>query len=94
MENVLRIVIGLGFLVLGYFLGVKQKISLLHSYHYKRVMEEDKPIVCKWSGIGVTIVGVGILLMPLLGETVGSIVALLGLVPSLGVIIKYNHGLF
>ena len=48
--------------VLGYFIWVKKKISLLHDYHYDKVAEEDKNIFCTLSGVGVFIIGIGILL--------------------------------
>ena len=40
----------------------KEKISLLHSYHYDKVSEEDKKAFCTLSGAGILVMGVGLLL--------------------------------
>lgn len=53
-------IVGIVCTVLGYLIWKKQKISLLHDYHYDKVSEENKPAFCKLSGIGVTLVGLGI----------------------------------
>ena len=42
--------IGALFLVLGYLLWKKERISLLHQYHYDKVSEEDKKAFCAVSG--------------------------------------------
>lgn len=54
--------IGFTFIVFGYFIWKKEKISLLHSYHYDKVTNENKKAFCVISGIGVTIIGVGLLI--------------------------------
>ena len=46
--------------VLGLLLWVKRKVSLLHSYHYKNVKEEDIPAYSRLMGIGLIIMGAGI----------------------------------
>lgn len=94
MESFVMVLIGIGIIFLGYLIAFRQMVRLLHSYHYKRVKEEDLPVFCKWSGIGTMIVGVGLVIIPILGETVGLILALAGIALGIAVIIKYNHGLF
>ena len=40
----------------------KQKISLLHEYHYDKVSEEDKEVFCALTGKGVLIIGIGMII--------------------------------
>ncbi|MBO5303005.1 MAG: DUF3784 domain-containing protein [Lachnospiraceae bacterium] len=54
--------IGFTFIVFGYLIWKKEKISLLHSYHYDKVTNENKKAFCIISGIGVTIIGAGLLI--------------------------------
>ena len=59
----LDLVVGIVLIVFGYLIWKKQKISLLHSYHYKNVKDEDKAEYCKQMGMGNIIIGVGVCLM-------------------------------
>ncbi len=52
---------GLFFVYLGYLIWKKEKISLLHDYHYDKVKEEDKKSFCAMSGQGVLLIGLGFL---------------------------------
>lgn len=52
--------IGILFLALGYLLWKKEKISLLHDYHYDKVSEENKKAFCTISGSGVISIGTGL----------------------------------
>lgn len=54
--------IGFTFIVFGYLIWKKEKISLLHSYHYDKVTNENKKAFCIISGIGITIIGIGLLI--------------------------------
>jgi len=54
-------IISIIFLVLGYLIWKKEKISLLHDYHYDKVSEADKRAFCTLSGQGVFIIGIGML---------------------------------
>lgn len=54
-------IVGIVFLVLGCLMWKKEKISLLHSYHYDKVSEEDKKAFCMVSGMGVIFIGLGLL---------------------------------
>ena len=47
-------------MVIGWLLWKKEKITLLHEYHYSKVSREDKKAFCTLSGIGLVIVGIGI----------------------------------
>jgi uncharacterized membrane protein len=52
--------VGIVLIVLGYWIWKKEKISLLHDYHYSKVSEENKKAFCTLSGIGLIIIGLGI----------------------------------
>jgi len=58
--------VGLLCIVLGVLLWKKQKISLLHSYHYKNVRKEDIPAYTRLAGIGLLLIGAGICITGLL----------------------------
>ncbi len=52
--------VGLLCIILGLMLWKKQKISLIHSYHYKNVKKEYVPAYTRLMGIGLILIGVGI----------------------------------
>ena len=52
--------VGLLCIILGLMLWKKQKISLIHSYHYKNVKKEDVPAYTRLMGIGLILIGGGI----------------------------------
>lgn len=54
--------IGIIFIVLGYFVWKKERISLFHSYHYDKISKEDKKAFCAISGGGVIVIGIGLLI--------------------------------
>lgn len=58
--------LGVVFEVLGWLIWKKQKISLLHDYHYDRVSEGNKADFCRLSGLGVGIIGAGLLITAVL----------------------------
>lgn len=102
MDSLVPVFVGIVLLGMGYFIGVKQKISLVHSYHYKNVAEEDKPDFCKKVGLGNALIGIAVLcvpvLRPLIGETAALAIAGVTAVAAgalvISTIIKYNHSLF
>ena len=51
--------------VMGALLWKKQKVSLLHDYHYKNVKPEDIPAYARKMGIGLILIGAGICLFGL-----------------------------
>ena len=66
MTETIGVAIGVGvlslvFIYLGYLMWKKEKITLLHSYHYDKVSPSDKKIFCKISGLGVIFIGIGLL---------------------------------
>lgn len=76
MERILG-VISVGFfvilfLVLGYLVWIKEKITLFHSYHYDKVTEENKKAFCKISGIGLIVIGIGVLVAGIICSVTNS----------------------
>ena len=56
------IALSVGFLCItvGLLIWLKQKLSLLHSYHYKHVEKDDIPTYTRLVGIGLILIGTGI----------------------------------
>ena len=105
---ILSIAIGLLIVVIGIF-NTQGHISMLHSYHRKRVREEDKVPFGRLVGLGMIIIGVSVMIngalsiVALLKKsdvylTVGTVIMIIGLI--VGTVIafyamkKYNKGIF
>ena len=58
--------VGIVCAVLGLLLWKKEKIGLLHDYHYAAVTEENKKDFCRLSGQGVLCIGIGLLVTAVL----------------------------
>ena len=104
MTETIGVAIGVGvlalvFIYLGYLMWKKEKITLLHSYHYDKVAEENKKAFCKLSGIGLIVIGIGVLLAGIICSATSSmwggiaiaIGFLFGLVMLIYAGIKYNR---
>ena len=52
--------VGALLIVIGLLLWIKKKVSILHTYHYKNVKEEDLPAYCRLVGIALILIGIGI----------------------------------
>lgn len=48
------------FFWLGYLLHKKQRIGLIHDYHYRKVQKEDIPAYTEQMGIGLYFIGAGL----------------------------------
>ena len=57
---IIELAVGLVCIVLGLLIWKKQKITLLHGYHYKYVKKSDYPAYCRLIGIGLILIGAGI----------------------------------
>ena len=57
---VIDLVVGLLCIILGLLIWKKQRISILHDYHYKNVKTEDIPAYTRLTGISLLLLGVGI----------------------------------
>lgn len=58
------IVVGVGFIfiILGYLVWKREKISILHRYHYRNVSPANKKAFCKMTGQGLILIGSGLLI--------------------------------
>ena len=85
-------------LVMGWLLWKKEKITLLHDYHYNKVSQADKTAFCTLSGIGLILVGIGIgvtaVLLGITDSALSFIVFAVGMVAGLTLLLyagkKYN----
>lgn len=109
MESyIATIIFGIIFIVIG-ILNMKGNISSLHSYHRKRVKEEDRIPFGRKVGIGTIIIGVSLIIFSVLlfvasssandiYEHIGNIVLIIGFIVGIGFsfygMIKYNKGIF
>ncbi|MBO4297171.1 MAG: DUF3784 domain-containing protein [Clostridia bacterium] len=98
---IVDLAVGLLCVVLGLLLWRKQKVSILHDYHYKNVKKEDIPAYARRMGIGLIVVGAGICLTGLLCLAESSlwwIPLLAGFILGIAVMFraqkKYNGSLF
>ena len=91
--------IGIVFIVLGYLIWQKEKISLLHDYHYDKVSAGDKKAFCTLSGLGIISIGIGLLLTAVITGITDSVLSFIafaiGFVTGLALLIyagvKYNN---
>lgn len=100
METFTLIILGLVISGLG-ILNRKGNISTIHSYHRKRVKEEDIPAYGKVVGTGTLIIGLSCLLSAVVSfwnKEIGEFLTLLFFIIGFGFILygqfKYNKGLF
>lgn len=101
-ELILLLIIGVIFIWIGISIWKKEKISLIHSYHYTKVKEENKKAYTEQMGKGVIIIGSGMILTGVVGyvtkTTYGWIFFVLSFVLGFIFIInaqkKYNGGMF
>ena len=100
-ELIIKIIIGLVLIVIGIF-NTKGNISLLHSYHRKRIKEEDIKPFGKKVGIGTIIIGITLILAGLFAflnyANISKVVLIIGIITGCIIIFyalfKYNKGIF
>ncbi len=100
-EFIIQIIIGLILIIIGIF-NMKGNISLLHSYHRKRVKKEDEVPYGKKLGIGSIIIGMTIIIAGIFTflnyVKISNIILVIGFVPGFIIIFyamfKYNKGIF
>lgn len=105
---IVTLIIGAVLVVLG-ISHTKGNISSLHSYHTKRIKEEDKLPFGKKIGLGTIIIGCDLIAYSILSivmlitnqiiyTTIGNIILVLGLLVGFSFIFyalfKYNKGIF
>ena len=104
MTETMGVAIGIGvlalvFIYLGCLMWKKEKITLLHSYHYDKVSPSDKKVFCKISGWGVIFIGIGLLVTAIIigitDSALSFIAFALGFVVGMALLIyagaKYNR---
>ena len=100
IELIMQVVIGIVIIVAG-ILNMKGNISILHSYHRKRVKDEDIRPFGKKVGIGTIIIGLTVIAAGITGyffPSVVSIIIIVGFIPGFATVFyalfKYNKGIF
>ncbi len=63
---IIDLTVGAICIVLGVLLWKKQRVSILHEYHYRHVKEDDIPAYTRQMGIGLILIGAGIVIAGLL----------------------------
>lgn len=93
--------VGVLIIILGLLIWKKQKISLLHGYHYKNVKESDVKAYTKENGKALIIIGIGLLLSgvgDLMNIMIGwigfGICFIVGMIMFVKAQKKYNGGIF
>jgi len=102
LELIIMTIVGIIFIWIGILIWKKEKISLIHSYHYKKVKEENKKAYTEQMGKGISILGFGMILTGILNYTLntilGWIVLVISFVLGFAFIIKaqkkFNGGIF
>ena len=105
MENIIGpIVLGILIIILGVS-NMKGNISTIHSYHRKRVSEENKMPFARKIGLGTIIIGIGITVFGAISffeneilTLISTIILITSIVIGMGLsfyaMIKYNKGIF
>lgn len=108
LEFIVLTIVGIAFLIIG-LINRTGNISTLHSYHRKRVKEEDKLPMGKLVGLGMIIIALSMIISGAFlltahltqnptFSTVAMVITGVGLVAGIIIIlyatIKYNKGLF
>ena len=65
--------VGLLLIVVGLLVWKKQKVALLHDYHWKNVRKKDLPAYCRLIGLGLVVMGAGAVLCGLVGVLTHSL---------------------
>ena len=87
------LVLGIIIIIIG-IMNMKGNISTLHSYHRKRVKEEDRLPFGRLVGFGTIIIGISLIIYSFLGETILIIGLIIGLIIITYAMFKYNKGIF
>jgi hypothetical protein len=98
---IILLVIGLALIFIGWCIWKKEKITLIHDYHYTRVAEKNKKSYTEKMGKACIIMGIGMILMGIINfiskKAYGWIFYVIFIVWGLIMIFmaqkKYNGGL-
>ena len=101
-ELVLMVLLGVLFLYLGWRIWKRKEITLIHSYHYKKVSEEDKKAYTEEMGKAMIYFGVGMILTGTINFMTNTTYSwlffilffILGIIKMLKAQKRYNNGIF
>ncbi|MFA9466228.1 MAG: DUF3784 domain-containing protein [Velocimicrobium sp.] len=90
------------FIFLGYLLLKKEKINIMHDYHYKKVRAEDKKAYTSIMGKAMIVIGLGMMFSGIFCLFTESLVCMIpfGITVFIGICLmiygqlKYKHGIF
>lgn len=90
------------FLYLGFLLWKKEKITIMHDYHYTKVKKEDKKAYTSIMGKAMIVMGIGMSISGIIGVFTDSVKSGIpfGVAFIIGICmmtygqIKYNRGIF
>ena len=106
MENIIFFLIMEGcsvlFLYLGFLLWKKEKINIIHDYHYTKVKEKDKKAYTSIMGKAMIVIGIGGIISGIIGTFTDSVKSgipfgaafIIGICMMVYGQIKYNRGIF
>ena len=106
MENIIFFLIMEGcsvlFLCLGFLLWKKEKINIIHDYHYTKVKEENKKAYTSIMGKAMIVMGMGMAISGIIGVFTDSVKSgipfcvtfIIGICMMIFGQIKYNRGIF
>lgn len=102
LELIIINMLGLIFIYLGLIIWKKEKISIIHSYHYKKVKECDRKAYTEMMGKGILIMGIGMLFTGIVdyitkttnGWFLFAAFSIVGVLIMLRAQKKYNNGVF
>ncbi|ABX41896.1 DUF3784 domain-containing protein [Lachnoclostridium phytofermentans] len=101
-ELVFLVLIGLIFSFLGWRIWKKEQITLIHDYHYTKVIEKDKKPYTEKMGKACIVMGIGMILTGAIdfitttfyGWIFFGVCFIIGLIIMIFAQLKYNGGLF
>lgn len=99
---IVLLAVGICFFILGWQIWKKEKITLLHDYHYAKVKMEDRKAYTGAMGKGLSVMGLGMIAAGVMQLTRWEAVGwwVLGAAFAVGLVVmiyaqmKYNHGIF
>lgn len=71
-EFIILFLVGTAFVIVGWLIWKKEKITLIHNYHHDKVSEEDKGAYTALTGKGALIIGAGIIVTGLVDLITGT----------------------
>lgn len=69
--------VGILAVVFGWLIAKKEKLSLLHDYHYSKVPSKHKKAFCLLTGVGLMCIGFGLMVTAVLLACTSSLVSFL-----------------